>query len=164
MSTPDDELGQRLDNELLRARLEEQLGMTSGPTHPDMTPAEEGAYLRQIELLEAGGPASYVAIGSLMPAKVSKRAATLAKKRKYERAIEALLAGLLHAGVMTDDDPRPLPPPAYYRWLVNDLFAHTIPKPPGPNDPAAYTGGQRHVIGVMYAQVVARQEREARRD
>ena len=164
MPIPDDELDQRLQNELLRARLEEQLGMTSGPTHPDMTPAEEGAYLRRIESLEAGGPASYVPIGGLLPAKVKKCAATLAKKRKYDRAIGEILAGLLHAGVMTDDDPRPLPPSAYYRWLTNDLFEHTIPKPPGPNDPAAFTGGQRHVIGVMYAQMVARREREARRN
>ena len=164
VATPDDELDQRLQNELLRARLEEQLGMTSGMTHPDMTPAEEGAYLRRIESLEAGGPAAYVPISTLLPAKVKKRAATLAKKRKYDRAIGEILAGLLHAGVMTDDDPRPLPPSAYYRWLINDLFRHTIPKPPGPNDPEAYTGGQRHVIGVMYAQVMARQEREARRN
>ena len=163
MATPDphaDDLDRRLQNELLRAQLEADLGASFGECEPS-TPEQEGRFLEAIRDAEAGGTDAYVAIGSLVSRKVVKRAAAMARGRDFAGAIATVVEGLHQAGVTTDFAPPPLPLPAYYRWLTTALFAHTIPVPPktqlNPADPSL-----RHVIGAMYAQVEARREREAR--
>ncbi len=162
-SSDPEELARRLQNELLRMQLEEQFGGETHNLNPDLSAESEGGFLERVRDLEAGGPATYVAIGSLVSRKQLKRADAMARQGKFELAIAAVIHALQMAGIVTDDRPRPLPPPAYYRWLINDLFAHTIPAPPKGSvdgqDPS-----MRHAIGVMYAQVAGRQQREAQRN
>ncbi len=162
MSTPEDDQTQRLKNELLRAELEDKHD-TLFSDDSKLSLKQEGDFLERMRDMEAGGPASYVSIGSLVGRKYTKRAAAKARARKYSDAIVEIILGLQMAGVVTDYEAHHLSPQAYYHWLINDLFAHTIPKPSSeplnPNEPNV-----RHGIGVLYEQVVARQQREAKRN
>ena len=150
----------RLENELLRAQLADEHGMQDGFTSERMTPEAEQAYLKRIRDLEAGGPESYVAPGDLIGRKFVKRAAAMARRRDFERANATLLDGLFAVGIATQQ-PDHVNAREYYRFLIRDLFVHTVPKPPqGPPDPSR--PNQRHCIGIMYEQVIDRKEREGR--
>ena len=152
----DDELQARLRNELLHAELEDAHGVRESYTADELSADEERRYLERVRDLEAGGPDSYVAPGKLIGRRYVKRAQAEARGGKYAAANALLLEGLLDAGIVTEP-PRELSARAYYRFLTEDLFAHTIPPPPPP-EPGAQ---QRHCIGILYEQVVARREREA---
>ena len=144
--TPEERL--RIQNELRRAQLSDEHGAFFGETSPDLPPELEAQFLANIAALEAGGRESYVPIRSLLPPELLTQAETLAGRGEHQAAIDALLEGLLAAGVFTDQQEW-MHARAYYKFLVTDLLDHRIPEPP----PAEPDAEQRHAIGVMYDQV-----------
>ena len=151
MPTPDDltpEERLRIDNELTKARLSDDVGAVFGEMSRNMTPEIEAQFLANIQVLEAGGPDSHVPIRTLLPRDLLRQVAAMAARDEHGAAIAMLLRALQQAGVATEQ-PEWIYDEAYYHFLATDFLDHTIPPPP----PVTPGSEMRHAIGVTYDQV-----------
>ena len=142
----------RLQNELDAAALTDDFGAILGfGRSPDFTPEMEAQFLARVRALEEDGPAHYVPIASLLQRGLVEAANEAAAQERYTEAIKIMLRGLVDAGVASAQ-PEWLTDPGFYHFLVNDLLAHRVPKPPPPEQ-RQLGNGEQHIIYVDYDQV-----------
>lgn len=152
--TPDERL--RLQNELTKARLEEEngafFGFGEGADSPEFTPELEAAFLQRIQEMEGGGKESYTPIGGLLGEDAQAKAAGLAAAQDFHGATDILMEALLTNGVGTAK-PEWLSDEGFYHFVTEDLVRHTIPTPPKFAEGTAGDETLKHVIFVTYDQV-----------
>ena len=131
--TPEERL--RIENELTKARLEQDHGAVFGAFSEEGLPPElEAQFLASVEAFEKASEAPLVPIRNFVSPELLSIARRKAEAGDFEGASEWLAKEITRQAGVTLDRPGWLSEEGYYRYLSTDLLDFEIPEPTDQSD------------------------------